>query len=352
MGRTAWIFAAALAGWRCAPPDHFGKVHGGLVSPRAVVAADLDGDGDQDVVVAESGAGRAALFVGNGHGNLDLPRALPAGPMPSDVRAADVEPDGDLDLIFANHETSQVTVLRNDGHAGFIADPPLDAGSRPHHHSVAAADLDGDGALDLAFDSSGDDTVRILLGSPSGFAPPRALAVCAVPYYALGAADVSGDGVAELLVPCQRSRTLVVVGAARDVVATVQLPLTPWVTLAADVDGEPGLEIIVLLDDAVAVLRGNVQSGFYPVNGSPFGVPGATAVAAGDLNGDGVADLAVAPWDGDEVTVILGGGWGRIGVRIAARPIGLAIVDLDRNGRAELVAASALAGSLHVVKIP
>jgi hypothetical protein len=345
--RVVWLGAAVMAaGWRCqSPPAPASKVHAGLDGPRAVVAADLDGDGDPDVAVAEAGAGRAAIFVNQG-GVLTGPRSFPAGVMPSDVRAADLDGDGDLDLILANHETSLLSVLRNDGRAGFIADAPLDAGSRPHHHGVAVADLDGDGALDLAVDSSGDDTVRVLLGAR---APARALTGCALPYYKVAAADVSGDGVADLLVPCQRSRSLAVFAGAREVVATVALPSTPWVVSTADLDGDRRPEVIVVLDDSVAVLRGDTRSGFTPVPGSPFAVAGATEVAAGDVDGDGIADLAVGPWESDEVTVFLGGSFRRASLRAATRPVGLTVADLDGDGRAEVIAASAVAGTLHVV---
>ncbi len=321
-------------------------------APRAVATGDVDGDGDLDVVVAESGAARAALLLNDGRGGL-VPGAMPSsGPMPSDVRLVDVDGDGDLDVALPNHETSDVTVLRNDGHAGFTA-TTLATGSRPHVHGVAAADLDGDGAIDLALDSADDDTVRVLFGSA---APARAIHACPLPYYKLGAGDVSGDGVADLLVPCQRSRSLVVLGASGPGMlaraADVPLPEQPWVAIAGDLDGDGRAEIVLVLETSVAVLRGDVASGFVAVPGSPFSVPGATEIAIGDLDGDGAGDLAVGAWDASQVVVFLGRSFARRTLPSGRRPVGLAIADLDGDGRGELVAASLLDNEVSILRLP
>jgi hypothetical protein len=345
MRHAAGLLAVALAGgWRCGQPAPSSV---SLAAPRSLVAFDADGDGDVDVVVAE--AERATLLRNDGGALRKAPEPLASGAMPSHVVAVDLEADGDRDLVFANHESSRITVLRNDGRGGFGAAVALDAGSRPHLHALVAADLDGDGALDLAVDSVDEDGVRAFL---AGAAPARLILACDVPYYKLGAGDVTGDGVADLLVPCQAAPAVVVLaGPALAVAATVPLPAKPWVVAAADLDGDRRAEIVVVLDDAVAVLRGDAGAGFAHVPGSPFAVPGATDVAHGDLDGDGLDDLAVGPWRGDEVVILWGGAFGRSSVRVAERPVALAIADLDGDGRGELIAGSPVAGTVQVVRV-
>jgi FG-GAP-like repeat len=100
------------------------------------------------------------------------------------------------------------------------------------------------------------------------------------------------------------------------------------------------------------VLHGLGDDRFEPVPGSPFSVAGATEVATGDLDGDGVADVAIGPWDGQDVVVLLGGTFARRAVTTARRPVGLAIADLDGDGRAELIAASLIDDVVVVMSPP
>src|SRR5688572_7559214 len=125
MARGAWLVVAVVlsgGGWRCRQPGADVSTHRGFAAPRSLAAADLDGDRDLDVVVAES-TGRATILENDGRGTLRRAReALDAGPEPTHVRAVDVDRDGDVDLLFANHETSRITRLENDGRGRFA--PP------------------------------------------------------------------------------------------------------------------------------------------------------------------------------------------------------------------------------------
>ncbi|HEX7239506.1 MAG TPA: VCBS repeat-containing protein, partial [Longimicrobiaceae bacterium] len=89
---------------------------------------------------------------------------------------------------------------------------------------------------------------------------------------------------------------------------------------------------------------------FSGAAGSPFPLRGATEAAAGDLDGDGVADVVVGPWEGDEVAVLTGARLVRRAVRACPRPIGLAVADLDRDGRGELLAACPTRDRLLVLR--
>ncbi|HEU0300874.1 MAG TPA: VCBS repeat-containing protein [Longimicrobium sp.] len=324
--------------------------------PSAVAAADFTGDGHVDVAVAATGGGAVTLLHGDGTGLLRAGASFAAGREPADVEAADLDRDGDVDLVVANHETSGVTVLLNDGRGRFHPAPgsPFDAGARPHVHGVVAGDFDGDGWVDVAVESADTREVRVLRGGPRGFAAPASVGVGTMPYTRLGAGDVAGDGRPEILVPGHGDSTLRAVegadGGLRLAVLTIRLAGQPWTVAAGDLDADGRRDLVVVETDAASVWRADGR-GFAAAPGSPFAIRGATEAAVGDLDGDRAAEAAIGPWEGDQVTVLAGRSFAPRRVRVCERPIGLAIADLDGDGRGELLAACATTSRLAVVTI-
>jgi len=88
--------------------------------------------------------------------------------------------------------------------------------------------------------------------------------------------------------------------------------------------------------DGIVLLRG----GRGPAQPFPGG-PAPTSLAAGDVNGDGIADLAVCNQGGNAVTLLLGSADGfKPGATLEAlRPQGVAMGDLDGDGKADIAIA-------------
>lgn len=131
---------------RIGPPVH------GAITPNG--AADIDGDGDLDIVRAdtwfENKDGKGSEWVA--HQNIPMGRKGPFGVC---VRAAfaDLDGDGKLELIIADAdiEDSKVAILRNaDGRGGRWEKTELPQ-SFPYGslHALAVADLNGDRRPDI-----------------------------------------------------------------------------------------------------------------------------------------------------------------------------------------------------------
>ncbi len=118
----------------------------------AVVAADLDGDGDRDLVFGNSGTGIAGAVnracLNSGAGVFTCAPVSATAAATAGLAAADLDGDGDLDLVEANFAGPDRICLNSGAAAFTCADVDSDAGDT---FAVAVADLDGDGDRDLAF---------------------------------------------------------------------------------------------------------------------------------------------------------------------------------------------------------
>ncbi|MCM8622351.1 MAG: Ig-like domain-containing protein, partial [Candidatus Accumulibacter sp.] len=120
---------------------------------HSAVLGDVDGDGDLDIVTANTSS--ASVLLGNGDGTFAdrVDYDLPPGSANS-VTLGDVDGDGDLDIVTSSsyfYSSSSASVLLGKGDGSFAArvDYALPIGA----NSVALGDVDGDGDLDIVTSS-------------------------------------------------------------------------------------------------------------------------------------------------------------------------------------------------------
>ncbi len=181
--------------------------------PESIFSADLDGDGDNDLAVANAGLypsfiGTVTVLLNNGNGTFARKLNYPAGINPASVFSADLDGDGDNDLAVANrgafhsglkeYINSSVSVLLNNGDGTFASKIEYTGGDSPT--SVLSDDLDGDGDNDLAVTNQFSYNISVLLNSGNGtFAPKVDYGVGVAPF-SLFSADLDGDGDNDLAV--------------------------------------------------------------------------------------------------------------------------------------------------------
>ena len=181
-----------------AAPVNFAAGDRPLINPPA----DIDGDGDLDLITTNTVAVNldTGIDIGNtisisrndGAGNFAAPEVLTVGNGVAGVIAADLDGDGNLDIVTANEGSNTLSVLRNTGSGTFAAPTTLAVGVRPI--DVVAADLDGDGDLDLSTTNFGGASVTVLANNGDGtFASGVSFATNEVPSN-LAAEDLDGDG--------------------------------------------------------------------------------------------------------------------------------------------------------------
>ncbi len=146
----------------------------------AVIAPDLNGDDRPDLVVPNYTSNSLSVRLSTinsvtGRVNWSGPDySLGDGAGPLDVVAADLDGDGNLDLITADASTNDLTIKLNDGTGVFPPEATQveEVGSSPR--SVVAGDFNKDGWADLAVANFGDNTVTVLINTTGGEEPPPA----------------------------------------------------------------------------------------------------------------------------------------------------------------------------------
>jgi hypothetical protein len=286
-------------------------VVGSNVGAGALVAADLDRDGDLDLALAMHGTGRVQVLL-NAAGTFVLGTSAPVNASePRALAAGDIDQDGDLDVVASNRESSTVSVLSNDGAGALAFVATIAVGVEPR--GVALEDLDGDGALDLAVAAQDSRRVEIRFGDGlGGFGVPVSIAIPGNEKPSgLVAADLDDDGDVDLATTGDDNDVgLVFVlanlgGGTFSATATLSGGVDPDAIVAFDLDGD-GDEDLAFADQAA-----NAVGTLSNLGGVAYGAPASFAagvrpggIAGTDVDGDGSIDLIVANRDSNDVRVL------------------------------------------------
>jgi hypothetical protein len=153
--------------------------------------ADFNGDGKTDLVVAEGTSNKIALLLGDGTGAFGAPRRFSPGKLSGSLVVGDFKRDGKPDIAVTVNYGKTIAVLPGDGAGGF---GPVLRSSVGDVYELALAELEGNGKPDFA--AVGDDGAEALLGDGTGHF--RRAALSPFPAYwgadgLIGVADFDGN---------------------------------------------------------------------------------------------------------------------------------------------------------------
>jgi len=320
--------------------------------PHGVAAADLNDDGFTDLAVSN-------------HGNRWVSILLAA----LDLAIDDFNHDNIFDIAVACESTGTVSVLLGNGAAG-VGDgtypPRADYAAGSGASSVAADDFDGDGDIDLAVACSSIDSVAFLKGNGDGtFQGPVRYAV-GLP----GAAPkdifcffANEDTLPDLAVTCSGEDSVAVLdglgggafAAPRKYVSGAE----PWGITGGDFNGDDIIDLATAnrSGSTASIFIGNgaggVGDGTFQAALTNGAGNGAWYIQTGDVNNDGVDDLAVSSAYTDLLILLAGVGDGTfspaVSLDVGDDPAGVAIAQLNGDPYADIAVASRYSDDVSIV---
>jgi hypothetical protein len=345
--------------------------------PGHIVVADVNHDGKPDIIVANTDDATISVLLGDGKGQFS-PAAgspFPCGKNPNDIAVVDMNGDGTPDLVIANTQTPYISILLGNGKGGFrpSAGSPFATTSNPHPHGVVVGDFVGNGKPAIVTDSWGNSQILLIPSDGRGnlLLPGKFFAADLHSDSGVGAADFNHDGHLDIVTTSQRDNSVGLLlgdgkgGFRRAPGSPFPAAAQSWSFAVDDVNRDGNPDVIVtpyqrdLADPkqlGVTVLLGDGKGGFSKMRGSPFslaGCEGPARVAAGDINGDGITDLAVTCAQNDRVMFFLGeqGTFRTFHRSLPTGWSGIAIADLHGDGRNEVLVSNYARGTITILAV-
>jgi hypothetical protein len=313
----------------CSTIDHESEPHtaifaqgpgGAFSAPRfvapglfasAMTVVDLDADELEDLVIVDSNA--VSVVFQNAPAVFTVPQTL-GGPGITDgafaLVAADLDGDGDLDLISANRARDNVTVFFQQPARSFSPELALGgSGVTRNLVDLSVADLDADGSLDIVVSGSRGLTVFFQRG-PGLYPHPTLLGFAAGIPINHTAVDLDGDGDLDLVCNTTSGNLIAYLQVApasfAPPIVLTQAVVALELPIPVDLDRDGDLDFACATDTAIHLLFQTSPG----VLSAPRAVPGSVvtflaALTVGDLDRDGDHDLVAGC--GDDVRVFFGG---------------------------------------------
>lgn len=330
-------------------------------SGLAITIADMNGDGNPDIAeIGEDSKLSILLNSGNGTFRSGPSFAVTGGFASSYLAAGDFNGDGLNDLAMADEGSGTVTIFLNTGGGVLRQGSTYSVSIMPN--SLVITDYNHDGKLDI-LNAVGDargfgpsaysGNIEILLGNGDGTFRGEQIATGnggsgSSPQF-LAVADFNADGIPDAVENGLNQTLLLFAGAKTGVfqqptsISTGQL--NPTGATAGDFNGDGKPDLAITDSSGTVGVLLNTGVGFQPPSSFPSGGSGTNGIAAADFNQDGKLDLAVTNAVSGTTVVFLGLGDGTFQLAgtypTGSAPSQVVAGDVNSDGKPDLIVVDA-----------
>jgi hypothetical protein len=342
----------------------------------SIIEGDFDLDGKIDIASTVFNADLVIISKNTSNGgvasftNTNLFGAV----NPIAVKTADINNDGLLDLIVAGNTFNVIYVFKNTSTLGNISfTSPISFGVGSSPRKLTTGDIDNDGKIDIISSNQGDNSISILRNTTAGavitFSSKVDFATSNSPE-GVTVGDLDDDGKIDILVACSSSSAVSLlknVSTIGNINLNPKIDYTtgsfPWEVVVADINNDGKLDIITsnTSPNTVSIFKNTSTTSLSFANHIQFETTSSPrGLAVHDLDTDGKPDIVtVNNFSSSQACVLkntsttsnitfntftsypIGGGC-----------VGVAVADFNSDGLADIMSANSVNnnGSLSFLK--
>ncbi|MFK7787352.1 MAG: FG-GAP repeat domain-containing protein, partial [Crocinitomicaceae bacterium] len=314
---------------------------------------DLDGDNDLDLVSASFNDDKIAWYenLGGSFGTQTVLTNL--ADEAKGVNIADVDNDGDKDVVFCS-DNDKVGWFENDGTGNFIAEKYV-TGSTQNPHSIEVVDLDDDGFVDMLLLGQSEDEVFWFKGVANGqFEPQQYISTLLDNPTSVSSGDLDNDGDKDVIVATDPGFSSEQVGWFENLgggnfgtFQVVSVVSEGGKAITSDLDGDNDLDILFIPTTLSAnfIWFENNGSASFTQAGTLASNITTTDIVTNDMDNDGDQDIVYSTLSDVIWIENLGGGSFASGSELipftSHTPVDIATADIDGNGFQDVVLVNA-----------
>jgi len=341
------------------PGVNAGSLFAADLVPYAVTIADVNGDGNNDIVSSNYYGGDVTVLFGNGDGTVNVPSVgYAVGGYPEKAAlVGDFNGDGFADIVVADEEFSLV-YLKGYGDGTFRAAHDYYSSvstNWAYGYNVATGDFNKDGYPDIALTNCCDSNigVSVFLSNPDGSLQSPVNYGSDGSMYQVQVADINKDGNLDLVATDTNGWVQVftgngdgtfTVGSTYQTDAAAHTPVGLFIG-DFDKDGYPDLAVLNTNGQNVSILINDKTGAFntyvpYPLSATLNQWDG-NEIATGVLTASGNLDLVIPLYNSGNVAILKGNGDGTFQSEVdltlpSGSPAGVALADLNKDGKLDL----------------